>query len=336
MALITRLESRNRAELKMNHENIPLLTELLKDAPKNWGKWGFDDEVGSLNYLTNVEVLRGVASVKSGKVFTLGVPIGHPDGDPIWPGRRPAQRFNVRDRGDFLAGAGVNYPGGGQDADDVIIMAPQGSTQYDALGHFWAGDQLWNGYPAESTAGGLSKASVYPIAERGIVGRAVLIDMALHRGKKVLTRGETFSHTDLLEAAESQGVAIQKRDILIIRTGWIGSYYSTPDDIFYKDFLEPGLIYSPDLLDWFQKMEIPNLSTDTIANEVTTDPVTGVMLTLHVALMRNLGITMSEILYLDKLADDCAADGQWDFLYVAGPLKIFNGTGAPVNPIAIK
>jgi hypothetical protein len=52
--------------------------------------------------------------------------------------------------------------------------------------------------------------------------------------------------------------------------------------------------------------------------------------------MRNLGITLSEILALDKLAADCAADGQWDFLYTAGPLKIWNGTGAPVNPVVIK
>jgi kynurenine formamidase len=315
---------------------VPHLTEFLKDAPKNWGKWGPDDEVGSLNYLTTDEVLRGSAAVRSGKTFTLGVPIAHPDGDPIWPGRRTAQRFNVRDRGDFLAGHGIDYAGGLQDADDMIIMYLQGSTQYDALGHVWYGDHIWNGYPAESTAGSLHKASVFPIADRGIVGHAVLIDMARHRGKKVLGRGETFTHHDLLEAAAAQGTVINKRDILIIRTGWIGSFYYTPADDFYRDFLEPGLTYSPELVQWFQDMEIPNLVTDTIANEVTVDPESGIVLPLHVALMRNLGVTLAEITLLDKLADDCAEDGQWDFLYSAGPLKVFGGTGAPVNPIAIK
>lgn len=315
---------------------VPQLTEFLKDSPKNWGKWGPDDEVGSLNYLTTDEVLRGSAAVRSGKTFTLGVPIAHPGGDPIWPGRRTAQRFNVRDRGDFLAGHGIEYAGGLQDADDMIIMYLQGSTQYDALGHVWYGDHIWNGYPAESTAGSLHKASVFPIADRGIVGHAVLIDMARHRGKKVLGRGETFTHHDLLEAAEAQGTVINKRDILIIRTGWIGSFYYTPAEEFYRDFLEPGLTYSPELVQWFQDMEIPNLVTDTIANEVTIDPESGIVLPLHVALMRNLGVTLAEITLLDKLADDCAEDGQWDFLYSAGPLKVFGGTGAPVNPIAIK
>ncbi|GAB3618346.1 cyclase family protein [Okibacterium endophyticum] len=320
----------------MNDSHVPHLTELLKDAPSNWGRWGSGDEVGALNFLTQDEVRRGTAAVRSGKTFTLGVPIAHPDGDPIWPGRRTAQRFNIRDRGDFLAGHGIDYAGGLQDADDMIIMYLQGSTQYDALGHVWYGDHIWNGYPAEETAGSLHKASVFPLAQRGIVGHAVLIDMARHRGKEVLARGETFTHKDLLDAAAAQGTEIRKHDILIIRTGWIGSYYKQTEAEFYRDFLEPGLTYSPDLLHWFHEMEIPNLATDTFANEVTVDPESGVVLPLHVALMRNMGITLAEILLLDELAADCAADGQWDFLYTAGPLKVYGGTGAPVNPIAIK
>jgi kynurenine formamidase len=315
---------------------VPHVSELLRDAPRNWGKWGPDDEVGSLNYLTADHVLESSHMIRSGKTFTLGVPIADPAGDPIWPGRPAAQRYNIRDRGDFLAGAGIDYPGGLQDSDDMIIMMLQGSTQYDALGHTWYDDQIWNGYPAETTAGGLNKASVFSIADRGVVGRGVLIDMARYRGKKVLGRGETFTHEDLLSAARLQGVEIRKRDILVIRTGWIGSFYYTPREDFYKDFLEPGLTYSPELVQWFADMEIPNLVTDTIANEVTFEPETGILLPLHLALMRNLGVTLTEITLLDKLADDCAADGQWDFLYTASPLKVVRGTGAPVNPIAIK
>ena len=105
---------------------------------------------------------------------------------------------------------------------------------------------------------------------------------------------------------------------------------------FYGNFVEPGLTYSPELVQWFHDMEIPNLVTDTIANEVTTDPVSGVTLPLHNALMRNLGVTLTEIAWLDDLAADCAADGQYTFLYAAAPLKVVNGTGAPVNPVVIK
>jgi kynurenine formamidase len=169
-----------------------------------------------------------------------------------------------------------------------------------------------------------------------VVGRGILIDIARFRGKQVLDRGETFTHEDLLNAASAQGTAIEKHDILIVRTGWIGSFYDRDKTEFYKDFIEPGLTYSPELVKWFHEMEIPNLVTDTIANEVTIDPVSGVTLPLHNALMRNLGVTFTEIASLEKLAEDCAADMQYTFLYVAAPLKVVGGTGGPVNPIAIK
>jgi len=105
---------------------------------------------------------------------------------------------------------------------------------------------------------------------------------------------------------------------------------------FYEGFCEPGLVYSPELVQWFQDMEIPNLVTDTIANEVTFDPNNGAALVLHNALMRNLGITLTEIADLEKLADDCAEDGQYAFFYAAAPLKVAQGSGSPVNPLVVK
>lgn len=314
----------------------PTAGELLKDCPKNWGKWGPDDEVGSLNYLTQEHILSSLRSIKQGKVFTLQVPMANPEGDPVWPGRVGAQRYMVIDKGLWLAGKGPEFPGGLEYADDFMACFLQGSTQYDALGHVWFGDEIYNGYDAKSTVGGLSKASVTPIARRGIVGRGVLIDMARHRGKDALDKGETFTHEDVMACAEKQGTAIEKRDILVIRTGWIGKYYKVPHEDFYKDFNEPGLTFSNELVEWFHEMEIPNLVTDTIANEVTVDPVSGVLLPLHCALMSNLGVTFTEIAWLDDLAEDSANDNQYDFLYTAAPLKIVNATGAPVNPVVIK
>lgn len=317
-------------------EAAATLGELLKDAPKNWGKWGDDDDVGSLNYLTPQVILQAARSIRQGKVFTLQVPMANPAGDPVWPGRVGAQRYMVIDKGQYIAGKATAFKGGLEYADDFMACFLQGSTQYDALGHTWYDDQIWNGYDAKTTIGGLAKASVYPIATRGVVGRGVLIDMARHRGKAVLDKGETFTHEDLVACAESQGTPIEKRDVLVVHTGWIGNFYNVPRDEFYKDFVEPGLTYSPELVEWFRDMEIPNLVTDTIANEVTVEPTSGLVLPLHAALMRNLGVALTEIALLDELADDCAKDGQYDFLYAAAPLKIVNATGAPVNPLAIK
>jgi kynurenine formamidase len=319
-----------------NPTTSPDLVDLLADAPSNWGTWGADDEVGALNYLGPEQVLAAVRLVSSGKVFTLQRLIGDPKGDPVWPGRTPAERTQVLDESNWdEGGSGPAYPGGLHYADDKIDAYLQGSTQYDALGHLWYGGKIYNGYDARTTVGGLEKASVQPIAERGIVGRAVLLDMARFRGKPTLDKGETFTHEDLLACAQAQGVEIQPRDILVVRTNFLQLFHEQGES-FYEGFNEPGLVYSPELVRWFQDMEIPNLVTDTIANEVTTDPNNGVALVLHSALMRNLGVTLTEIADLERLAADCAEDGRYAFLYVAAPLNIAKAAGSPVNPVAIK
>jgi kynurenine formamidase len=311
------------------------VADLLANAPSNWGRWGEDDEVGALNYLTPAEVLRGVSHIRSGTVFTLQRLIGDPNGDPVWPGREPATRTMLMDEATWDSPDAPQFPGGLHYADDKIEAYLQGSTQYDALGHVWYDGKIWNGYDARTTVGGLDKASVAPIAERGVVGRGVLLDMARFRGKDNLDKSETFNHTDLEECAEAQGITIEPHDVLVVRTNFLKLFYEQGEK-FYQDFSEPGLTYSPELVQWFADREIPNLVTDTIANETTFEPETGIALPLHCALMRNLGVTLTELCDVEKLAASCAEDGQYTFLYVAAPLKVHRATGSPVNPLAIK
>ena len=113
-------------------------------------------------------------------------------------------------------------------------------------------------------------------------------------------------------------------------------FYEVSVEEFYADWNEPGLVYSRELVEWFQEMEIPNLVTDTIANEQSHDPETGIGMRLHCALMRNLGIAMTEVCWLDDLADACAGDSRWTFLYAAAPLKVVGASGSPVNPIVVR
>lgn len=178
----------------MSDTPTPHIRELLKDSPKNWGKWGADDEVGSLNYLDAAQVLSAIGCVRSGKVITLQLPMGDPAGDPVWPGRRGCERYQIVDESHWQCGKGPDIPGGSHYADDMISAYLQGSTQYDALGHVWYDGEIYNGYAASTTIGGMAKASVLPIAERGVVGRGVLLDIARLRGKEYLGKGETFTH----------------------------------------------------------------------------------------------------------------------------------------------
>ena len=176
---------------------------------------------------------------------------------------------------------------------------------------------------------------ILPIAERGIAGHGVLLDVARHRGKDWLEKGETFDHRDLEEIAAAQGIEISNKDILLMRTGWPSYWYSVPHEDFYTDLVEPGLRYSRELVEWMNDKEIPNLVSDTMGVETTVDPGSGVVLPLHAALLRNLGISFTEVAWLNDLAESCATHGQWDFLYTAAPLKIAGAAGAPVNPLVI-
>lgn len=314
------------------------MAELLKDLPKNWGRWGANDEIGCLNFLTNEEVLRGVRAVKSGKVFMLGIPVARPAGDPTHPLRSQPIHTLTHDEGSYISGRDKPFPGGLKYSDDVITMFPQSTTQYDALGHAWYGDQLYNGYDSKTTIGGLQKCSIEPIGEHGVIGRGILIDAARYKGKKHLDQGEGVTLDDLLGAAKKQGVTIEKHDIVVLHTGWLNRYYEEGVNAFFPEgkFDEPGLEFSPELVRWFHEMEIVSISADNVGCEQGINKQTGAMAILHGALLRNLGVIFNEIVWLKDLAADCDKDKQYTFLFAGAPLKLVYGCGSSVNPIAIK
>jgi kynurenine formamidase len=181
----------------------------------------------------------------------------------------------------------------------------------------------------------MRKAGIEPISAHGIVGRCVLLDIARFRGRDALRRAETFDHTDLMACACAQGVEIAPRSILMLRTGWLGALLDGRSSVGTK-YWEPGLTFSPALVSWFDAMQISCLVTDTLANETTYEPQSGVMLPLHGALMRNLGVVFTEAGCLDDIAADCAQDGRYEAFFCPSPIKVVGGTGGSVNPIVLK
>lgn len=313
------------------------MSELLRNAPKNWGRWGVRDETGSLNFLDAAEVLRGLHSVVDGTVLTLGLPIGRLEGDPVGPGRIPTIRHNTQDRSSYLTNRVNPLPGGVEWADDLMVMYLQGTTHVDALAHVWYDGEIYNGESADTTVDFLSRSSVLPIASKGIVGRALLLDLARYFGKERLQPGDRFALDDLLATAKAQKTEIRKHDILLIRTGWLSLFYEEGPAAFYGGLdQEPGLAYTPELPQWFYEMEIPALLSDTINNEIPFDESTQMSSVLHACLMRDLGVVFGELFWLDDLARACHADSRYDCFFVAGPLKVAGATGGPLNPVVIR
>jgi len=312
------------------------LKELLGDAHSNWGRWGPDDQVGSLNFLTPAEVLRGVQAIDTGRVFTLMLQLGNPAGEPLWPGRMPTGHFMSQDKGSYEAGKLQTISGGLEYADDLLFLACHGTTHCDGLGHTWFDDKAWNGYRAEDSKGGLENASILPIAEKGIAGRAVLLDIARYRDLPYLPMHTQVSLDDLLGSARAQGVEVHHHDIVVIRTGIFQKFYQDGPGVFYGDFDEPGLTYEKELVAWFHDMEIPVSATDILAGEQLSSQTAEAVFPIHAALSRNLGVVFIEAHWLEEWADDCARDGKYDAFYVCAPLKIRGGTASPVNPMVIK
>lgn len=325
------------------------LSEVVDDElPSNWNQWGDDDELGTLNYLTEDEVLRGIQAVEEGKTFTLGTPIDHPDGDPVWPGRHDADHYMTNDKG-FIESGKVSNPEGTDVGvcDDVVHMFTHGTTHFDSLAHVWYGGSLYNGFDSNTTKGGLDRLGAENQGEHGIVGRAVLLDIARYRSVERLEGNSRITLEELQDCAEDQSVDIQKRDILLVRTGAIESYYEMGPEAYREEYTAdhgedtpeaniPGITYTKELVKWFDDMEIPAYCTDTLAIEQSISDETGTFNPLHGPFLRDLGLSVSEINDFGELAEDCANDGKYDFLYIAAPLKINTGSAGPVNPVAIK
>src|SRR5579885_3049658 len=143
----------------------------------NWGRWGADDERGTVNFITPEVVRRGAQCVRRGQVFSLGLPLGA-DGPQIGTGGR----FNPIHLMSAI-GAGIPHdPEGFRYNDDVVTMPLQCATQWDGLAHVYYGEKLYNGFPASTvTAAGAARNAIDKLAA-GIVSRGVLLDVARLRG----------------------------------------------------------------------------------------------------------------------------------------------------------
>ncbi|MEE8237935.1 MAG: cyclase family protein, partial [Gammaproteobacteria bacterium] len=155
---------------------------------KNWGRWGPDDEAGTLNFITPQDIVAAAALVRRGKVFSLGLNFDK-DGPQrsLW-----GNRFNPIHT---MLATGTDAVAGNQDegrfryADDMVSLPLQCGTQWDALGHIFFDDKMWNGYDARLVdANGAKKNGIEKVKDR-MTGRGVLLDVARHAGIEALDEG---------------------------------------------------------------------------------------------------------------------------------------------------
>jgi kynurenine formamidase len=237
---------------------------------------------------------------------------------------------------DFVAGnkAGHDYPNF-QGTDDYIFMPLQGSTQWDGLSHFFYKDTMFNGFwigNVESYAGA-RRGSIHQMKDT-LVGRGVLLDLPKFKGVDRLQPQYGITPDDLDQCAEAQGVEIGEGDMLVLRTGHVPWYYQLEDKMEYWKVGAPGITRA--VVDWLAEKDVAALAVDNIAVEVEPfeEPYDHVY-PLHARLIRDLGLTLGEVWWLEDLADTCAELNRYEFFLSAPPLNVTNASGSPANPVAI-
>jgi kynurenine formamidase len=300
---------------------------------RNWGKWGADDELGTLNYITPEIIVKATRLARRGVTFSLAIPF-----DSQGPQINQPRRFNPIHRmiltgPDFTTGA-FTRPGGVGFADDMVIMALQCGTQWDALSHCFLDGKLYNGYDANLVSSlGAKKNGIHKMAHH-IVTRGVLLDIPRVKGLEWLEPGYPITAKDLDAAVAAHRVTVGTGDALLVRTGHIAMCRKQGGWGDYAGGDAPGLsFYSAG---WVHERQIAAVATDTWGMEVRPNEIPDSYQPLHQVFIPNMGLLVGEIFDLEALAADCAKDGVYEFLFVAPPIPITGAVGSPVNPFAIK
>jgi kynurenine formamidase len=294
----------------------------------NWGRWGADDQRGTLNTLTPETTVAATRLVQDGVTVSCARTWSYEAAPDVDPRRVPVH---------YMLSSGEAYrPGEGPDrqgATDFIGVAFHGRTvtHIDSLAHFMWDGHLYNGASSrliKTTEGATSHAVIN--AQTGIVTRGILVDAPYLRGTEYVEPGDGVGAADVALARDRCGIDPRPGDVLLLRTGQLGR----------RDRLGPlpagagsaGPL--PDLLPLLRERDVAVLGSDT-GNDVAPNDYARFSNPVHQVGIVALGLWILDNAWLDDLADACRARGRWEFLFTILPLRIPDATGSPVNPVAI-
>jgi kynurenine formamidase len=294
---------------------------------KNWGRWGPDDQLGTLNYLTPDKVVAAAALVRSGRRASMEIPINKVAG-PDNP--NPAHHFVTMGHDIDIGSNGLRF------GLDYLGMACHGDchTHVDALCHISYKGLTYNGKPALEvlTTRGATTLDITSYGT-GLVGRGVLLDIPRFRGVKWLEPGEAVTRAELEACEKAEGARLGEGDILVYRTGHhrrrleLGSWDNSPDG-------EGKAGLHVDTVPWMHERRIAAFLPDG-DGEAVPSTVEGMTYPIHPLQIAAMGMLASDSLQLEDVARACEEEGRWEFMVVGLPLRLPGGTGSPWNPIAI-
>nr|WP_319249103.1 cyclase family protein [uncultured Celeribacter sp.] len=324
----------------------------------NWGEFGPDDQLGTLNYIGPDERLAAAREICAGQSFGLSLPLNLPGALELNPRRKPP-RLSPTCLGDTPY---INYPLSNVDpqlrdvlSDDQVLLSTQYSTQWDSLAHVGAlfdadGDGVaercyYNGFRADTDVVGAGaegehasyarKLSVSEMARSPIQGRGVLVDFVRAFGME-----RVIVDRPLLEQVlKEQNVDIRRGDILVLRTGYAEALWDMQDAPDPEGLERTGAVLDgtdSSLHDWITQSRISAIAADNYAVENPhSDPSACCLrLPLHHHCLFKLGLPLAELWYLRELAQALEDAERHAFFLTAPPLYLPGAIGSPVTPVA--
>ena len=301
-------------------ERTPTSAEELKAYEtrlSNWGRWGADDERGTLNHITPEIRRRAAGLVRSGRSVSCAYPIQTLAVQPnTVRNYRPAD-FEVRP----IPDGSVDYIG--------VSYHGMVNTHIDGFAHMYTDDGLlYNGRSSELvTPQGAGAMSVHRWAE-GILTRGVLYDIPRMRGQDYLRYGEGIQGWDLEDCAKANGITPAAGDAVIVRSGATPFWAAHPD--LGDAHNTPGL--APSVLEFLHDTDAALLVWDLMEDADATQ--TTFPHPIHRIAIPRMGLPLLDNADLEALGAACAEERRAEFMFTVAPLVVIGGTGSPVNPIA--
>ncbi len=296
-------------------------------ALRNWGRWGPDDELGTLNLLDAASRRRGAATVVDGHSVSLAHDLAvAPNAENPFP-----VHHHMVAAGDARENTGL--PGYEASRDYVgCHVHGLGITHVDALCHMFVHGEMYNGFPASDVRSDGARHNTIMAMAGGVVGRGILIDVPRSLAVDALDGHRAVTRAELEAAEQAGGVAVEAGDIVLISTGR-DARRADSGGVLSPAGGMAGL--HPECLGWLRERDVAVLGGDGIS-----DPMPGVgtpnwPFPIHQIGIAGLGLPLIDNLALGALARACAERGRWSFLFTMGPLRVPGGTGCPVNPIAV-
>lgn len=296
----------------------------------NWGRWGAEDELGTVNLITPAKRIAAARLVTDGVSVSCARPIAT---DIAADTTVQPMRFMV----DSGEGRDTDSPERllqRRGAAEFIGMVFHGYsiTHVDAPSHYFWDGKMYNGRSCNlvTSREGATAASI-EVLQGGVVSRGVLLDVARVRGVEWLPPGEGVMPEDLEAAEKVQGVRVESGDILLVRTGFYGRRL-------VEGAVNPLQAGSPALhaacCPWLRERGVAMIGTDT-HNDIAPPPYPSMGNSFHVVCLVAMGLWLIDNGNLEELGRACAERRRWEFLLTIAPLRLKNVTGSPVNPIAV-